>query len=104
MAWVTRGRRRYYYQPVREGKLVRQVYYGSGPMAELAAEADELRRAERRAKAFAWQEEEGQRQAADRSSQQVEGLTDLLMRAALVAAGFHRHDRGAWRRSDAARG
>jgi hypothetical protein len=60
-------------------------------MAELAARDAELRRAERQARARS----QARLEAAEAASQE---LADLLARAALVAAGYHRHDRGAWRR------
>ena len=94
MAWEARGGSRYFYKVSRDGGRVRRLYLGNGPVAELAARDAELRRAERRARARS----QARLEAAEAASRELAELADLLARAALVAAGYHRHDRGAWRR------
>ena len=94
VAWEARGGGRYYYKVSRDDGRVRRLYLGNGPVAELAARDAELRRAERRARARS----QARLEAAEAASQELAELADLLARAALVAAGYHRHDRGAWRR------
>jgi hypothetical protein len=100
MAWEARGGSRYYYRVVRDGGRVRRLYLGNGPVAELAARDVELRRAERQARARS----QTRLEAAEAASRELAELADLLARAALVTAGFHRHDRGAWRRRRERRG
>ncbi len=95
MAYDSRG---YYSRSVREGDRVRRVYLGKGPAAELAARLDEGRRSERLARSVAWRAEEARRAVAEAHLRDLDGLADLMMKATLLAAGFHRHDRGAWRR------
>ncbi len=94
MAWEARGGGRYYYKVSRDGGRIRRLYLGNGPVADLAARDAELRRAERQARARS----QARLEAAEAASRELAELTDLLARAALVAAGFHRHDRGTWRR------
>ena len=70
---------------------------GPGPAAQLAALLVEERRSGRRERARAWRAEEarggGRRPASGRRTSWA-----IAMRAALLAAGYHQHDRGAWRR------
>ena len=94
MAWETRGGGRYYYKVSRDDGRVRRLYLGTGPVAELAVRDAELRRAERQARARS----QARLEAAEAASQELAELADLLVRAALVAAGYHRHDRGNWRK------
>ena len=98
MAWESRrGRGRYYTRSTRvNGRVVRQ-YVGSGPLAEKAAEEDARRRAERQARAEALRAERERLAQAQALLQGLCSGTDLLLRAALTAAGFHQHNRGAWR-------
>jgi hypothetical protein len=98
MPWEQVGQRRYYYRGEWvAGRAVRR-YVGTGPAAELAAAADDLRRLERVIETRERQAEQDRHREAEMPLLELCGLTDLLTRVALVAAGFHRHDRGAWRR------
>jgi hypothetical protein len=97
MAWHQQGTRTYYYRSVRIGGRPVRRYVGAGPAAELAAAVDELRRLERAIEARERQAEEARlRQAEAPLLALCEGV-ELLTRAALMAAGFRRHDRGEWR-------
>lgn len=98
MAWITRGRYRYYSRSVREGKTVRQVRFGNGDLAELAANLDELGRLDRQDRARAWCDEQARHEATDGLLEGPGNSADLLAEAALTRAGYHRHDRGSWRR------
>src|SRR5262245_36884409 len=98
MTWVRRGETRYYYRNVRAvGRPVRR-YAGTGQAGELAAAADGLRRLEREIEAREWRAEQGRQQEAGAPLLRLCGVTGTLIRAALLAAGFHQHDRGVWRR------
>ena len=94
MAWETRGGGRYYYKVSRDDGRVRRLYLGNGPVAELAAQDAELRRAERQARARS----QARLEAAEAASRELAELADLLAQVALMAAGYHRHDRGNWRK------
>ena len=99
MAWQEVDGRRYYYRGRRLGGRTRRVYVGAAgsPAAELAAAADHLRRLEREAAARERHAEQERLREAEAPLRQLCELTDVLARAALVAAGFRRHDRGEWR-------
>ncbi len=91
-------RRGYYYRSVRDGDRVRRVYLGRGPAAQLAALLVEERRSEGRAQSQAWQAKEAALAGPEDRLRELDGLADRMMRATLLAAGYHQHDRGAWRR------
>jgi hypothetical protein len=95
MCWE-RGR---YYTRTRkvDGGAIRE-YLGRGPEAHLAAALDAARRQERKARRLALQAEAERRRAVDLPLRAFGRLSDLLAGAALVLAGFHRHDRGPWRK------
>ena len=97
MAWERRGGNLYYYQSERVDGRVRKKYVGTGEIAELVAHADETirrTRAERRERVRAELEEaRGLASAADELNEAAE----ILARAEIVAAGYHRH-KGEWRR------
>ena len=98
MAWVTRGEKSYYYASVRVGGRPTKVYRGSGAEAEQAAAGVERRKAERAEQAERLRLEGQRHQAADHVLATLCDQADALLAAALTAAGYHRHDRGSWRR------
>jgi len=79
------------------GRVVRE-YVGTGELAELAARADELARAARRKQAEVRRIEHERWESSRESLRELESITDLFVQAAMLAAGYHRHDRGAWRK------
>jgi hypothetical protein len=97
VAWERRGGNLYYYQSEREGGRVRKRYVGTGEIAELIAHADATirrTRTERGEKARAEIEE------AESLASMADGLNDaaeVLVRAEMLAAGYHRR-KGEWRR------
>ena len=98
MAWEARGSRRYYTRSKRvNGRVVRE-YVGTGAVAELAAAADALRRADRRAASEARRAEEARWRAALTPLVELCRAADLMARATLLAAGYHRHSRSSWRK------
>src|SRR6516162_83512 len=100
MAWQVVGGRRYYYRHRRDGGRPRRVYVGpaGSPAAELAAAADGLRRLGREAAARESRAEQARQREAEAPLVKLCELSDVLTRASLLAAGFHRHHRGPWRR------
>ncbi len=95
MGW---DRGRYYTRSERvNGRVVRQ-YVGCGKAGELAAEMDARERAQRKAEAQENREEQARYQALDDQLAALDELADMMSRAALVAAGYHQHHRGEWRR------
>jgi hypothetical protein len=104
MAWVVRGARRYYYRSRRASGRVGRVgrvgreYFGAGAEARLAAALDEQRRAERQARRRALTADRECWHTAAEPSKALAAGTDLLLQAALLAAGYHRPNYGRWRR------
>jgi hypothetical protein len=98
MAWEQRGARIYYYRSRKiRGRVVKE-YVGAGPTAALIAahdEAERERRHEERQRA-----REDARQLADLARQHdaFSRAADALTAAALMAAGYQQHARGAWRK------
>jgi hypothetical protein len=87
----------YFYRSVRDGGKVRRLYWGSGELARIAHEREIMNRAAR---------EHEQRESA-RELEHLEALAapvlelseaaEILVRAQLIAAGYHRH-KGEYRR------
>jgi hypothetical protein len=100
MAWEAVNGRRYYYRTLRVGGRPRRVYVGAAgsPAAELAAAADDLRRLGREVATRERRAERERLRDTEAPLLALCELTDVLTRAALLAAGYHRHDRGEWRR------
>jgi hypothetical protein len=98
MAYETRGKGRYYYQKERIGERVVSRYVGAGAMAQFEAEQqqrEQARRAQERAELARLKAELADPPALVAFNEAVR----LLTRAALVAAGYHQHARGDWRRA-----
>jgi hypothetical protein len=91
--------RGYYYRSRRVGGRVVREYVGGGDIGRLAADLDAADRAtkdeERRADLAARE----QLEALDQPLQELGELVDLLAEAAMLAAGYRRHNRGEWRKS-----
>jgi hypothetical protein len=99
MAWERRKRGGLYYTRSRkvEGQVVRE-YVGGGVLGEIAAQMDAHERQSRT--------EETALRRAER--ERLEGLValvdelceaaEILARATLTGAGYHRHKRGEWRK------
>lgn len=99
MAWEQRRNgRKYYYRSHRRGDRVIKEYVGGGAKGEAAARADADRRA---ARAAGRQAEQQLREAYATAVEQVVALgcqASAVMELELLSAGYHRHDRGAWRK------
>ena len=100
MAWQVVDGRKYYYWHRRVGGRPRTVYVGAAgsPAAELAAAAADLRRLGREAASRARHAERERLREAEGPLVRLCAVSDVLTRAALLSAGFHRHHRGPWRR------
>lgn len=98
MGWERRGGQLYCYQADRVGGRVVKRYVGQGPPAELAEALRELVRQQREDARIA---EEARRKAIDALDAPVsrlDAIADLVAEAALLAAGYRRHNRGEWRK------
>ena len=99
MGWETRrGRGRYYTRSHKlNGRVVRD-YVGGGLIGQLAARDDEERRQRAAAAQERFRQEQERFAAAAAPHYTLNTLADALMTAALLDAGYHRHDRGHWRK------
>lgn len=98
MAWEQRGTGTYYYRSERQGGRVVKTYVGGGVVGALSAELDAEDRRQR-ADERRQQADERKRWAdLERATRELDDLADGLAAVQLLTAGFHRHDRGAWRR------
>lgn len=99
MAWESRGGNgRYYTRSERVGNRVVRTYFGTGPSADFAALADHHRRARRAAHAAQRRLALTELATADACVATLCQAAETAASAALLAAGYHRHARGAWRR------
>jgi hypothetical protein len=98
MAWETRGGGRFYYRYRWNHGRVIKVYVGKGPAAERAAREDEAKRTNRIAQRQAAEIERVLERPARDLMAEVDGQVTVAIHSALMAAGYHRHSRGAWRK------
>ena len=99
MPWEQRGSKRYFYVSERRGGRPVRRYVGAAASAAaaLVAAADDLRRLQREVAARERHAEQERLREAEAPLRALCETTDVLARAALVAAGYHRHG-GEWRR------
>jgi hypothetical protein len=97
--WEKRERGGLYYTRSRkvDGRVVRE-YIGTGPLAKLAAEMDALKRRQREKETEAWQVERECVEALDSPMEELHEAAEVLAKAALLAADYHQHKRGEWRK------
>ena len=77
--------------------MVRE-YVGGGIRGHIAALQDAQERRLREGEAALWNEERERLEGLVASVEQLCEATEILYRAALLSAGFRRHQRGEWRR------
>lgn len=98
MAWQCRKGQQYFYRARRVGSRVVSEYVGRGQYAELVAARDARQRAEQTAVAEQLQRFRAELVAEDRTAAGRFRVVQEVVGWALEQAGFHRHDRGNWRR------
>ena len=87
----------YYYKSRRDGEKVRKVYVGAGDFAHLAAQLEEAKRLRREEEVAYWEAEHERLERSAAFLQELEAAVEVLVRAHLLASGFHQHN-GQWRR------
>src|SRR5918998_3898322 len=103
MGWETRrGQGRYYTRSQKVNSRVVREYVGTGLVAELAALADAEDRARRRAERERLEQAMAALTGPDAALAELSRVADALATTHLLAAGYHRHHRGAWRKRRAA--
>jgi hypothetical protein len=95
MGWE---RGRYYTRSRRVGGRVVREYVGGGELGALAAQLDAIERERRTDSAHADRALQTQLAEEDAPLADLDRQCELLVRAALLAAGFRRHRRGEWRK------
>jgi hypothetical protein len=96
MGWDKGGR--YYTRSHKvNGRVVRE-YIGGGLLGELAARRDAIDRQDREAERAERKAVQAEMDARDALVNDLNDVADLLAHAALLAAGYHRHKRGQWRK------
>jgi hypothetical protein len=100
MGWETRSGSsgRYYTRTRRVSDGYRREYIGTGPAADAIAALDAQARADRSVARDQLQALIARDQQADDAVAALNHAVEALARGALVAAGFHQHARGEWRR------
>ena len=88
----------YYYRSIRVNGQPRREYVGSGRIAELAAQLDDLERQERELKQAAERQARTDAETLDELVREFNAAADDLACAALLAAGCRQHNRGEWRK------
>jgi hypothetical protein len=97
VAWEERGGGRYYYRTHWvNGRPVKE-YVGGGLAGRLASEADRIDRERRAAEKARHRRELERLEALAAPVLELSEAAEILARAHLIAAGFHRH-KGEWRR------
>jgi hypothetical protein len=101
MGWEKRKRGGLYYTRSKKvgGRVVRE-YVGGGTLGQIAALQDAQERRLREDEAALWKEERERLEALLAPVEQLYEATEILYRAALLAAGFRRHQRGEWRKRE----
>jgi hypothetical protein len=87
----------YYYRSRRDGEKVRKVYVGAGDFAHVAAQLDEAERLRREEETTRWRKEKRRLEASAAFLEELEEAAEILARAKLLVAGFHKR-KGEWRR------
>ena len=98
MGWARRRDGAYYYRAKKvDGRVVKEDV-GAGSLAELLAARDARERAVRLVAAEARRAERACLASVDGAVDAAHEAVEALLRASLVLAGYHRHQRGEWRR------
>jgi hypothetical protein len=97
MPWYERGQKKYFYRSKRINGKPRRLYLGTGEAAERAAAEDEQRRQERQAAKAELEAKLTSLQEIEALVEKYYRLTELLLAAELMEAGFHKYG-GEWRR------
>jgi hypothetical protein len=88
----------YYTRSRKEGGRVVREYVGGGVLGEIAALEDEYERRRHQEEAAFWKEERERLEELATPIEEMCEVAEILARAALLAAGYRRHNRGEWRK------
>jgi hypothetical protein len=88
----------YYTRSRKEGGRVIREYVGGGLLGELAARMDTEKRRRREQEKASRREERERLDALVAPVEELCEAAEVIARAALIASGYHRHNRGEWRK------
>ena len=97
MGWQTSGKYRYYLRCRKRNGQVYREYFGRGLAAELVAQADATKRAEQEAERKACRAIDTRLDAAEGPAIEFDAISRLVMQVVLLASGYYRQDKHAWR-------
>jgi hypothetical protein len=97
--WERRERGGLYYTRSRKegGKVIRE-YVGGGLIGELTAHMDAEERRLREEEKVSGREERERLDALSAPVKELCEAAEVIVRAALIASGYHQHNRGEWRK------
>ena len=99
MGWETRKRgTRYYTRSVRVNGAVRREYVGTGILAECVFTLDRAAQEARAAEALRRRAEREELRGIGFLMGEVDNAADTILKAHLLAGGYHRHNKGEWRK------
>src|SRR5262245_66561849 len=98
MALVFRNGRPYLYKSIRRGGKVTSQYVGSGEDALLINALETIERDEQDYERYRERANRKQLDDLERALDELAQRAQDLAHEALSAAGYHRHDRGQWRK------
>ena len=90
--------RNYHYRSIRQASRVRKVFLGCGAFAEFASRLGKLREYEEERTRRCWKRDKQRIETACRDFDELDTGCELLRDATLLAAGFYRQERHAWRK------
>ena len=97
MSWEIRGENQYYYRKHRIGQRVVSEYVGSGLIAEMVSEQDEMDRQQRIQEREEFEMLKTNNKKLDSDLDSLIEATRACIRASLLISGFHPH-KGQWRK------
>src|SRR5262245_23772354 len=97
MGWEQRGSNRYYYRKERQGERIRSIYVGRGGIAEMIASLQTHSPALERLAHAIKSPEQLKFEQCEAALNGATSLLTMVVRGALLAGGFHTHNRQ-WRR------
>ncbi len=99
MGWERRERGGLYYTRSRKegGRVVRE-YVGGGILGALAAQMDAEERRRQEEEEASQREERERLNALTAPLEELYEAAEVIARAALIASGYHQHNRGEWRK------
>ena len=97
MSWEDRDGNQYYYRKHRIGQRVVSEYVGSGLLAEMVSEQDEMDRQQRMQDRKSFENLKVDIKKMDDELNSLIAVTRVYFRASFLLSGFHPH-KGQWRK------